>query len=171
MNPCMSDKVSNLWCPVSGSPFRETAIANTGVFAGSGFRISLSSHCLASCGSFPPFALLSKKSSSRKSVDWHAEHVTKSEKPIECDQFIDHGHSRHFTVTGPVFPTGSGNASKRPLHWRLHGYVHLGHMVRKLYWLHTPVGEDSKILPPDRLAARLLESLKPKKSTTEVLLD
>ncbi|KAG5446788.1 hypothetical protein CSKR_105541 [Clonorchis sinensis] len=48
-------------------------------------------HCLTASGSFPLFTWLCEKNPSRKSVDWHTEHVAKPAQPMQCDQFIYRG--------------------------------------------------------------------------------
>ncbi|KAG5445444.1 hypothetical protein CSKR_103747 [Clonorchis sinensis] len=75
--------------------FRKTAVTSAAEFAGSGFYTSLPSHCLTASGSFPPFTWLCEKNPSRKSVDWHAQHVAKPAQPMQCDQFIYRG-TLHF---------------------------------------------------------------------------
>ncbi|KER27301.1 hypothetical protein T265_05626 [Opisthorchis viverrini] len=80
----------DLW-PVSGSPSRKTAVTSAAEFAGNGFHTSLPSHCLTASGSLPPFTWLGEKSPSRKSVDWHTQHVAKPAQPVQCDQFIYRG--------------------------------------------------------------------------------
>ncbi|KER28164.1 hypothetical protein T265_04925 [Opisthorchis viverrini] len=79
-----------MW-PVSGSPSRKTAVTSAAEFAGNGFHTSLPSHCLTASGSLPPFTWLGEKRPSRKSVDWHTQHVAKPAQPVQCDQFIYRG--------------------------------------------------------------------------------
>ncbi|KER21524.1 hypothetical protein T265_10170 [Opisthorchis viverrini] len=79
-----------MW-PVSGSPSRKTAMTSAAEFAGNEFHTSLPSHCLTASGSLPPFTWLCEKSPSRKSVDWHTQHVAKPAQPVQCDQFIYRG--------------------------------------------------------------------------------
>ncbi|GAA48383.1 microtubule-associated protein RP/EB family [Clonorchis sinensis] len=66
---------------------RETAMTSTAEFAGNGFHTSLPT----SPGSFPTFAWLCEDCHSRKSVDWHMEHVAKPVQPMQCDQFSYRG--------------------------------------------------------------------------------
>ncbi|KER33376.1 hypothetical protein T265_00696 [Opisthorchis viverrini] len=66
-----------MW-PLSGSPSRKTAVTSAAEFAGNGFHTSLPSHCLTASGSLPPFTWLCEKSFSRKSVDWHTQHVARA---------------------------------------------------------------------------------------------
>ncbi|KER27497.1 hypothetical protein T265_05458 [Opisthorchis viverrini] len=94
-----------MW-PVSGSPSRKTTMTSAAEFAGNGSHTSLPSHCLTASGSLPPFTWLCEKSPSRKSVDWHTQHVAKPAQPIQFDQFIYRG------IADPVFPPDSGNAPK-----------------------------------------------------------
>ncbi|KER18856.1 hypothetical protein T265_12126 [Opisthorchis viverrini] len=60
-------------------------------FAGNGFHTSLPSHCSTASRSLPPFTWLCENSFSRKSVDWHTQHVAKPAQPMQCDQFICRG--------------------------------------------------------------------------------
>ncbi|GAA53138.1 prominin [Clonorchis sinensis] len=59
--------------------------------------------------SFLAFVWFCKDGFSRKSVDWHTEHVTKPSQLGECDQFVYRGrvissanHSMYFIITDPV---------------------------------------------------------------------
>ncbi|KER26411.1 hypothetical protein T265_06330 [Opisthorchis viverrini] len=79
-----------MW-PVSGSPSRKTAVTSAAKFAGNGFHTSLPSHCLTASGSLPPFTWLWEKSPSRKSVDWHTQHLANPAQPMHCDQSIHRG--------------------------------------------------------------------------------
>ncbi|KER27743.1 hypothetical protein T265_05297 [Opisthorchis viverrini] len=88
--------VQPLMWPVSGSPSRKTAVTSAAEFAGNGLHTSLPSHCLTASGSLPPFTWLGEKSPSRKSVDWHTQHVAKPTQPVQCDQFIYRGSTLHF---------------------------------------------------------------------------
>ncbi|KAG5441746.1 hypothetical protein CSKR_113550 [Clonorchis sinensis] len=100
-----------MW-PVSGSPSRKTAMTSLAEFAGNGFYTSLPSHCLTASGSLPPFTGLCEKNPSRKSVDWHAQHVAKPAQPMQCDQFIYRGWSREKKrYTDP--PLGSSHTGNR----------------------------------------------------------
>ncbi|KER31012.1 hypothetical protein T265_02687 [Opisthorchis viverrini] len=92
--PCL------MW-PVSGSPSRKTAVTSAAEFAGNGFHTSLPSHCLTASGSLPPFTWLGENSPSRKSVDWHTQHVAKPTQPMERDQFIYRGGQYDFTPRPP----------------------------------------------------------------------
>ncbi|KAG5446836.1 hypothetical protein CSKR_203630 [Clonorchis sinensis] len=91
-------------CPVSGPPSRETAVTGAAEFAGNGFQTSLPSRCLTSPGSFPFFAWLCEKNRSRKSVDWHKEHVSKPMQPIQCDQIF----------RSPIHPQTDSEAAALP---------------------------------------------------------
>ncbi|KER34003.1 hypothetical protein T265_12477, partial [Opisthorchis viverrini] len=71
----------------------KTAINSAVDIVGDGFYTSLTSHCLTTSGSFLPFTWLCEKNPSRKSVDWHTEHVAKPMQPVECDQFSYRGRS------------------------------------------------------------------------------
>ncbi|KER27014.1 LOW QUALITY PROTEIN: hypothetical protein T265_13889 [Opisthorchis viverrini] len=69
----------------------KTAVTSAAEFAGIRYHTSLPSHCLTTSGSLSPFTCLCEKSLSRKSVDWHTQHVAKPAQPMECDQFIHRG--------------------------------------------------------------------------------
>ncbi|KER27590.1 LOW QUALITY PROTEIN: hypothetical protein T265_13764 [Opisthorchis viverrini] len=66
-------------------PSRKTAVTSAVEFSGNGFDTSLPSHCLTASGFLPPFTWLCEKSPSRKSVDWHTQHVAKPEQPTFLD--------------------------------------------------------------------------------------
>ncbi|KER26274.1 hypothetical protein T265_06468 [Opisthorchis viverrini] len=86
----MSHRLPLMWT-VSGSPSRKTAVTSAADFVGNGLHTSLPSHCLTASDSLPPFTWLGEKSPSRKSVDWHTQHVAKPTQPVQCDQFIYRG--------------------------------------------------------------------------------
>ncbi|KER29238.1 hypothetical protein T265_04086 [Opisthorchis viverrini] len=106
-----------MW-PVSGSPSRKTAVTSAPEFAGNCFHTSLPSHCLTASGSLPPFTWLCEKSSSRKSVDWHTQHVAKPAQPVQCDQFIYRGPGcsavAPFRCLTAMTPEGSTRAGILP---------------------------------------------------------
>ncbi|KER33391.1 hypothetical protein T265_12613, partial [Opisthorchis viverrini] len=87
-----------MW-PVLGSPSRKTETTRASEFPGNGLHTSLPSHCLTASGSLPPFTWLCEKGPSRKSVDWHMQHVAKPAQPMHCDQFIYRGESSSTTCS------------------------------------------------------------------------
>ncbi|KAG5451207.1 hypothetical protein CSKR_112836 [Clonorchis sinensis] len=65
-----------LMCPASESPSKEAAMTNAAGFGGNGSHTSLSSHCLTSPFSLPPFIWLFQRSPYRKSLHLSLSYCT-----------------------------------------------------------------------------------------------
>ncbi|KAG5453486.1 hypothetical protein CSKR_113960 [Clonorchis sinensis] len=75
------------------------AMTNGTELAGNGFHNSLSAHCFTYPASFPLFKWLCEKSSSKKSVDWHTEHVAKP--LIGYGWFLSANQVHHHSAVAP----------------------------------------------------------------------
>ncbi|KER29678.1 LOW QUALITY PROTEIN: hypothetical protein T265_13325 [Opisthorchis viverrini] len=92
-------------------------ILSAAEFARNDFHNSLPCHSLTAFGSLPHFTWLCEKNPSRKSVDWHTQHVARPVQTMQCDQLIGKKEKKAFscgTLSLPCHPKVAPRAGILP---------------------------------------------------------